>query len=75
MAFLIIGSLMKIFGYFNINDPFSGRHWLLVLNDPQFLLGIRNSFVVGLGTAGFGIILYSLLGYALLRAHLAGNRY
>ena len=73
MAFLIIGSIMKIFGYFNISGPFSGRHWLLVLNDPQFLLGIRNSLVVGLGTAGFGIILYSLLGYALLRARLAGK--
>ncbi len=45
----------------------------MVLNDPQFLLGIRNSLVVGLGTAGFGIILYSLLGYALLRARLAGK--
>jgi len=73
MVFLIIGASMKIFGYFNISDPFSGRHWLLVLNDPQFLLGVRNSLVVGLGTAGFGIILYSLLGYALLRAHLAGK--
>jgi len=73
LVFLIIGSSMKLFGYFNISAPFSSRHWLLVLNDPQFLLGVRNSFVVGLGTAGFGIILYSLLGYALLRAHLAGK--
>jgi iron(III) transport system permease protein len=74
LAFLVIGSSMKLFGYFNISDPFSARHWLLVLNDPQFLLGVRNSFFVGLGTAGFGIIVYSLLGYGLLRTNLAGKR-
>jgi iron(III) transport system permease protein len=73
LAFLLIGASMKLFGYFNVSGPFSGRHWLLVLNDPQFLLGVRNSFLVGLGTAGVGIILYSLLGYALLRARLAGK--
>jgi iron(III) transport system permease protein len=73
LAFLIIGASMKFFGYFNISEPFSGRHWLLVFRDPQFLLGVRNSFLVGLGTAGFGIVLYSLLGYALLRAHVAGK--
>jgi iron(III) transport system permease protein len=73
LTFLIVGSCMKIYGYFNINDPFSGRHWSLVLNDPQFLLGVRNSFFVGLGTAGLGIIVYSLLGYALLQAQLSGK--
>ena len=46
---------------------------MLVVNDPQFLLGIRNSLVVGFGQARFGIILYSLSGYALLRARLAGK--
>jgi iron(III) transport system permease protein len=74
LAVLVIGSSMRIFGYFNISDPFSARHWLLVLNDPQFLLGVRNSFFIGLGTAGFGLIVYSLLGYGLLRTNLAGKR-
>jgi iron(III) transport system permease protein len=74
LAVLVIGSSMRIFGYFNISDPFSTRHWLLVLNDPQFLLGVRNSFFIGLGTAGLGLIVYSLLGYGLLRTNLAGKR-
>src|SRR4029077_9909611 len=74
LTFLIIGASMKFFGYFNISEPFSARHWLLVFGDPQFLLSVRNSFLIGLGTAGAGIVLYSLLGYALLRHRLIGKQ-
>src|SRR4030095_6741232 len=42
LVVLVVGSLMKLFGFFSINDPFSTRHWILVLSDPVFLSAIRN---------------------------------
>lgn len=73
LGILIMGSLMKIFGHFHIGDPFSTRHWVLVLNDPIFLSSMQSSFLLGAGTAGFGLLLYSLLGYALTRTSLLGK--
>jgi iron(III) transport system permease protein len=73
LGILIVGSLMKLFGFFSIKDPFSTRHWLLVLHDPVFLTAVRNSIVLGIGTASVGLLCYCLLGYALVRTQLFGK--
>jgi iron(III) transport system permease protein len=73
LGILIVGSLMKLFGFFSIKDPFSTRHWLLVLHDPVFLTAVRNSIVLGIGTAAVGLLCYCLLGYALVRTNVFGK--
>jgi len=73
LGILIVGSLMKLFGFFSIKDPFSTRHWFLVLHDPVFLTAVRNSIVLGIGTASVGLLCYCLLGYALVRTNLFGK--
>ncbi|HTN69785.1 MAG TPA: ABC transporter permease subunit, partial [Methylomirabilota bacterium] len=73
LGILIVGSLMKLFGFFSIKDPFSTRHWALVLHDPVFLSAVRNSIVLGIGTAGVGLLCYCLLGYALVKTQVFGK--
>jgi iron(III) transport system permease protein len=73
MVTLIIGSFMKLFGHFDIVNPFSTQHWELVLTDPVFLSATTNSFVLGTGAAGFGLAIYFLLGYALTRIPMTGK--
>jgi iron(III) transport system permease protein len=73
LGILIMGSLMKLFGFFSIKDPFSTRHWAMVLQDPVFISAVRNSIALGVGTAGVGLLCYSLLGYALVRTKLFGR--
>jgi iron(III) transport system permease protein len=73
LVVLIMGSFMRLFGFFHINDPFSIKHWVVVLNDPVFISALRNSFVVGIGSAGIGILLYSVLAYALIRTSVVGK--
>jgi iron(III) transport system permease protein len=73
LAVLIVGSLMKLFGFFTIKDPFSTRHWTLVLGDPVFLSAVRNSIALGIGTAGMGLFCYCFVGYALVRTKIAGR--
>ena len=72
-AMLISGSFMKLFGFFFIAEPFSSRHWQQVLRDPVFLVSLRNSLVISLGTASLGVLLYAVLGYALVRSRLFGR--
>jgi iron(III) transport system permease protein len=73
LAILIVGSLMKLFGFFTIKDPFSTRHWVLVLSDPVFLSAVRNSITLGIGTAVIGMFCYCLVGYALVRTEIFGK--
>ena len=73
LVVLVVGSLMKLFGFFTIKDPFSTRHWMLVLGDPVFLSAIRNSIALGIGTASIGLLCYALIGYALVRTELVGR--
>jgi iron(III) transport system permease protein len=73
LAILVVGSLMKLFGFFTIKDPFSTRHWILVLSDPVFLSAIRSSIALGIGTASIGLFCYALIGYALVRTKLVGR--
>jgi iron(III) transport system permease protein len=73
-AMLFVGSGMKLFGFFNVPDPFTTRHWETVLRDPVFLISLRNSLAISLGTATVGVILYAALAYVLMRSRLVGRR-
>jgi len=73
-AMLFVGSFMKLFGFFNVPDPFTTRHWEAVLRDPVFLISLRNSLAISLGTAAAGVLLYAGLAYVLMRSRLVGRR-
>src|ERR671920_428715 len=57
MIFLAIGTFMKLFGFFTIASPWSTDHWRRVFADPIFLTSIRNTLILGLGTALLGVAL------------------
>jgi len=69
IAMLVGGSFMKLFGFFG-SDSFTTQHWQRVLHDPVFLLSVRNSLAISLGTASLGVLLYALLAYMLVRSRL-----
>jgi iron(III) transport system permease protein len=65
LMFLIIGSFMRRYGFFNLQDPFTLHHWTSLLTDPIFLSSLRNSLVIAGTTALLGVLLYSAVGYLL----------
>jgi iron(III) transport system permease protein len=70
---LVVGSLMRLFGHFNVSTPFTTRHWTLVWNDPVFLSATRNSFVLAIGTASLALLVYAPLGYLLARGRIVAK--
>ena len=64
---------MRLFGHFNVANPFTTRHWILVWNDPVFLSASRNSFILAIGSASLALLLYAPLGYLLARSRLRPN--
>jgi len=73
LAMVLVGSFMKFFGMFGIENPFTTRHWSLVLRDPAFAKALRNSLMLGLGVATLGVAVYSHLGYTIHRSRLVGR--
>jgi iron(III) transport system permease protein len=66
LAFLVIGSFMRRYGFFHIAAPFTLAHWSALVNDPIFLLALRNSFIIAAVTAIGGILLYSTTAYLIV---------
>ncbi len=73
MICLIVGSFMTIFGFFGVEHPYTLKHWQTVLGDRNFLGALYNSVVLGLGAAGFGVLVYAGLAYLVVRSRLVGR--
>jgi iron(III) transport system permease protein len=66
LTFLVIGSFMRRYGFFNITSPFTLNHWYNMLADPIFLVALKNSLIIATVTAIGGILLYSAIAYLLV---------
>jgi iron(III) transport system permease protein len=65
LVFLVIGSFMRRYGFFNLEDPFTLHHWRSLFTDPVFLGSLKNSLMIAGSTALLGVMLYSAVGYML----------
>jgi iron(III) transport system permease protein len=63
----LMGSFMALFGFFNLPETWSLAHWHSALSDVTFLRGLRNTFVLGIGSAVLGVFLYSIIAYCSIR--------
>ena len=66
LIFLVIGSFMRRYGFFNIASPFTLAHWQNLFADPIFLESLKNSLIIASVTAVGGILLYSTVAYLLV---------
>jgi iron(III) transport system permease protein len=72
-GFLLLGTFMKLFGFFNIPDPFTLGNWTAVLADPILLRSLKNTAILGLSAACFGVIASSLIAYLIVKARFKGG--
>ncbi|MDX1486353.1 MAG: ABC transporter permease subunit, partial [Alphaproteobacteria bacterium] len=74
LTFLVIGSFMRRYGFFNLKDPFTLHHWQSLFTDPVFITSLKNSLMIAGSTAFLGVMLYSAVGYLLAspRKHKSG---
>jgi iron(III) transport system permease protein len=74
VAFALLGTFMKLFGFFHIPDPWTLKNWASVLTDDLFLRSLRNTIVLAVCTAGAALIVHSLIAYVVVRTRYAGRR-
>lgn len=73
ITLLVMGTFMKLFGFFSIPDPWTLDNWRQALGDPVLLRSLWNTIAIGIGTGVVGVIFYSLIAYVIVKSRFAGR--
>ncbi len=72
-SMVLLSSFSKLFGFFDVPDPWTLLHWKSVLESQYFLSALRQSFVIGLAVAVIGTLIYLPLAWFIARNSFAGK--
>jgi iron(III) transport system permease protein len=67
LTLLVMGSFMKLFGFFDLPQVWTVTHWFKAVADQTFLGSFRNMIYLGFGTAFFAVTFYALVAYCTVR--------
>jgi len=70
---LLTGTFMKLFGFFNIADPWTLENWRATLSDPVLLRSLWNTVAIGIGSGLIGVFFYSGIAYAIVKTRYSGR--
>jgi len=73
LSVLVMGTFMKLFGFFSIPEPWTLIHWTEAFDDPVFLGSLRNTLFLGIGAGLVGTLFYAVVSYVLIRIHFKGR--
>ena len=73
LSVLVMGTFMKLFGFFSIPEPWTLVHWTEAFDDPVFLESLRNTLFLGIGAGLAGTFFYAVVSYVLIRTHFTGR--
>jgi iron(III) transport system permease protein len=68
---LVTGTFMKLFGVFDLENPFTLRHWVTAVNDSLFLDALKNTTLLGFGNAVLAVAGFPLIAYIIVRTRYA----
>jgi iron(III) transport system permease protein len=72
-AMVMVSSFSELFGFFNLEHPWTTAHWSDVLQSPAFASALRQSLVTGAVVALVGTLLYLGLAWFLARNSFRGK--
>jgi iron(III) transport system permease protein len=70
---LLMGTFMKLFGFFNIADPWTLENWRATLSDPVLFRSLWNTLAVGLGSGVIGVFFYAFIAYMIVKTRHRGR--
>ena len=73
VTLLVMGTFMKLFGFFNIPEPWTLDNWRHALSDPVLVRSLWNTIAIGLGAGVIGVLFFSLISYVIVKSHYAGR--
>ncbi len=68
LVFLVMGTFMNLFGFFNLERVWTLAHWQKIAEDPILVSSIWNTIRLAGATALIGMGFYAVLAYISVRA-------
>jgi iron(III) transport system permease protein len=73
LIFVLIGTCMTLFGFFNIEQVWTLAHWTRIADDPIFVSSLWNTLKLAGGTALIGMLFFAVLAYISVRTTFAAR--
>lgn len=73
VGFVFMGTFMKLFGYFDIPDPWTLDHWREVLSDSVLIRSFWNTIKLGVWSALIGVAFCALIAYIVVKTRFTGK--
>lgn len=73
LVFLSLATFMRLFGFFNLPDPWTLEHWQRVLGDPIFFQSLGNTLLLAAGTVALAMISFPVIAYIIVRTRFRGR--
>ena len=73
VAALLLGSFMWRTGFFNVEGAFTLDNWRFVFQEEVFLIAVRTTLILSFTTALLSPVLFSMIGYVLVRTRWRGR--
>ncbi|HEY7066268.1 MAG TPA: iron ABC transporter permease [Chloroflexota bacterium] len=73
LAFLLLGTFMRLFGFFDVENVWTIKHWTSAFDDPVLFTSLKNTLLFGLGAAVVGSLFATLVSYVLVRMRFVGR--
>jgi iron(III) transport system permease protein len=68
-----MASFQKLFGFFEIDEPWTFKHWVEVITEGAFIDGLGNTILLASGAGILSIVLVSLIAYFIARSRYPGR--
>jgi iron(III) transport system permease protein len=72
-ALLLLGTFMRLFGFFNILNPWTLDNWRATFSDPVLMRSLWNTLAIGLGSGLVGVFFFSFIAYVIVKTRYAGR--
>jgi iron(III) transport system permease protein len=72
-SMVTLSSFSRLFGFFNLPQPWTTDHWISVLEGEEFLDALRLSLTIGAVVAAVGTIIYLALAWYIARHSFWGK--
>jgi iron(III) transport system permease protein len=72
-SMVALSSFSELFGFFNLEHPWTTAHWIGVLQSPAFTSALRQSLTIGTVVAVAGTLLYLAIAWFLARNAFRGK--
>lgn len=74
LTFLVMGSVMTMFGFFDLAQTWTFDHWVEVLSDSVFLSSLQNTLVLSVSAAAISVVCCTAIAYGIVSSPYGGRR-